>query len=217
MSVQSHCFTHLSPPWSLFLPPVPPFPFFWSNCSLCPGSFRFGRQAWATGECHFSITPPPTPIPPHSWPISPFICLAVALCLFFFFFFNKSWLIPPPTPKSDICAQFTSAYSGLLTKDHRPSSPFPCSYMHTGSPHLSFKTTGCGVGGCSSSKESVPKGMLSSAWDSSPRGLGRDSSPPNTTVSVCARHAVLSSSCELCPSPVCPQGLSSPVQPHVCG
>lgn len=163
---------------------------------------------------HYPSTHPhPTPLLAYK----PFHLSCCGLVFVFFFFFNKSWLIPPPTPKSDICAQFTSAYSGLLTKDHRPSSPFPCSYMHTGSPHLSFKTTGCGVGGCSSSKESVPKGMLSSAWDSSPRGLGRDSSPPNTTVSVCARHAVLSSSCELCPSPVCPQGLSSPVQPHVCG
>lgn len=73
---------------------------------------------------------PPHPTPPHSWPISPFICPAVASCFVFFcfiYFFSKSWLIPPPTPKSAICAQFTSAYSGLLTKDNRPSSSFPCS------------------------------------------------------------------------------------------
>lgn len=41
--------------------PLPPIPSFCSNCALRPGSFRFGRQAWATGECHFSITL----LPPH--------------------------------------------------------------------------------------------------------------------------------------------------------
>lgn len=52
------------PSRSLSLPPISPFPFFWSNCPLRPGSFRFGRQAWATGECH-AMTPdlPPTPSP----------------------------------------------------------------------------------------------------------------------------------------------------------
>lgn len=63
LSVRSHRFTHLpSPIVSFFSLPLPS-PFFWSNCALRPGSFRFGRQAWATGECHYSIAPPP--LPPH--------------------------------------------------------------------------------------------------------------------------------------------------------
>lgn len=64
VSVQSHAYSPLPFPLSLSLPPNPPFPFFWSNCALRPGSFRFGRQAGATGECHFTPVPPP-----HSAPL----------------------------------------------------------------------------------------------------------------------------------------------------
>lgn len=49
-------------------PPLPFFPSSWSNRAFRPGSFRFGRQAWATGECHFSVT---LPLPVPVWPMDP--------------------------------------------------------------------------------------------------------------------------------------------------
>lgn len=118
MSVQSHCFTHLFPPRSLFLPPVPSLPFSWPNCPLRPGSCRFGRQAWATGECHCSATPQPAP-PPACGPSR----LSLSRCR----------LVFPVSPdlshhqhqKGTVYAQVRHASSGLLTKDGWPSSEFP--------------------------------------------------------------------------------------------
>ena len=72
-----------------------------------------------------SVTSPLPLHPPHPTPLLASKPFHLSCCGIVFF--RKSWLIPPPTPESAICARFRSAYSGLLTKDKRPSSPFPCS------------------------------------------------------------------------------------------
>ena len=72
-----------------------------------------------------SVTSPLPLHPPHPTPLLAYKPFHLSCCGLVFF--RKSWLIPPPTPESAICALFRSAYSGLLTKDKRPSSPFPCS------------------------------------------------------------------------------------------
>lgn len=62
---RSRLLTSALPIVSFFSPPLPFSPSFWSNRAFRPGSFRFGRQAWATGECHFSVTLPlPVPVRP---------------------------------------------------------------------------------------------------------------------------------------------------------
>lgn len=92
VSVQSHCFTPPLPSLAPFSPSRSSLPCLLVKLFPLSRELQAGRQAWATGESHFSVTPPPPQPPhphPHSWPISPFhlSCCGLLFCFLLFCLF----------------------------------------------------------------------------------------------------------------------------------